>query len=132
MSRTQTFSSIDTDDGNHGVIHKTPIDYRTRLRNFFGLPKPIEHDDDASCKSYRFLTVSSSLEIFRLAFLTLLCATSFIEDAVFYKSIVHRVSKTYLYIYRWYSSPLVQRFVLSIDGFGIVFVLHGYGVDCIV
>jgi len=106
MSRRQTFSSIDTDDGHNYIIHKTPIDCKTRLRNFFGLPKPIENDDES------------------WSFLTLLCATSFIEDAIFYKSIVHKVSKTYLYVYRWYSSPLVQKLFVYGGFFDLYFSLN--------
>ena len=122
MSRRQTLSSIDTDDGHRYVIHKTPINFPTRLRNFFGIPKPIENDDESWCEWRSFLR---SIDVAFLSFnllapLTLLCATSFIEDAVFYKSTVHKVSKAYLYVYRWYSSPFIQRLDPFVGVRGIV------------
>lgn len=39
----------------------------------------------------------------------LLCATVFLEDAVHYRSIAHKVTRQYLSVYRWFQSPLIQK-----------------------
>ncbi|CAF1209473.1 unnamed protein product [Rotaria sordida] len=91
MPGRQTVSSINTDDESDPIMLSPPISMKNRLRNFFGIPKPIENDDCSWSAN------------------TLLCATVFLEDAVNYRSIVHKVTKNYLFIYRWFSSSLIQK-----------------------
>ena len=44
-----------------------------------------------------------------LASSTLLCATVFLEDAVNYQSIIHKVTRVYLSIHRWFSCSLIRK-----------------------
>ncbi len=39
----------------------------------------------------------------------LLCAIVFLEDAVNYQSIGHKVTRRYVIIYRWFSSPMIRK-----------------------
>ncbi|CAF0799248.1 unnamed protein product [Rotaria sp. Silwood1] len=91
MHGRQTVSSIYTDDENDPMILSPPISMKNRLRNFFGIPKPIDNDDCLWSAN------------------TLLCAIVFLEDAINYQSIVHKVTKNYLLVYRWFSSSLVKK-----------------------
>ncbi|CAF0807179.1 unnamed protein product [Adineta ricciae] len=105
MDRRQTHSSINTDCGSDFIIHTSSLTWKNRLQNFFGIPKPIdgENTDSERC--------SWSAD-------TLLCATIFLEDAVNYQSIAHKVTKFYLLVHRWSSSPLIRnlhRIALTIN-----------------
>ncbi|CAF1218621.1 unnamed protein product [Rotaria magnacalcarata] len=91
MRGRETVSSVNTVDGLDHIIVSPPVTLKNRLRNFVGLPKPID-DDDCSWSTH-----------------TLLCATVFLEDAVNYQSIVHKVSNHYLLVYRWFSCSLIQN-----------------------
>ncbi|CAF3540564.1 unnamed protein product [Rotaria socialis] len=100
MRGRETVSSVNTVDGLDHIIVSPPVSIKNRLRNFVGLPKPID-DDDCSWSTH-----------------TLLCATVFLEDAVNYQSIVHKVSNLYLLVYRWFSCSLIQnlhRIALTIN-----------------
>ena len=112
MDRRHTFSSVTT-DGTDYVIHTPVITMKNRLRNFFGLPKPIndEHIDHEQSMVYvKYIKqVFFFIILIILANKTILSATIFLEDAVNYRSIVHKVTKFYLLIYRWFTSPLIQK-----------------------
>ncbi|CAF2912774.1 unnamed protein product [Rotaria sp. Silwood2] len=100
MQGRLTVSSINTDDENDPIILKSPVSIKNRLRNFFGIPKPIDNEDCSWPTN------------------TLLCAIVFLEDAVNYRSIVHKVTKNYLLVYRWFSSSIIQKlhhFALTIN-----------------
>lgn len=114
MHRTRTLSSLDTDDGADCIISSPPVPMKDRLRRFFGLPKPMS-TKNTTCENLswgRLLIVGverENMSCISVAATTLLCATIFLEDAVQYQSIAHKVTKFYLLIYRWFSSPLVRR-----------------------
>jgi hypothetical protein len=95
------------------ITHFSSSTIRNRIRKFFGLPKSIhgEYIDNERC-SWRMFSdrkTSQQNSFFLLASITLLCATVFLEDAINYQSIVHKVTRKYLLIYRWFSSPLIKK-----------------------
>src|SRR4051812_16971679 len=95
------------------IIRFPSITIKDRLKKFFGLPKSIhgEYIDHEQC-SWRMLSIGKtqlSFFFIILASNTLLCATVFLEDAVNYQSIAHKVTKKYLLIYRWFSSPMIKK-----------------------
>ncbi|CAF1535640.1 unnamed protein product [Adineta ricciae] len=70
--------------------------FKDRLKKCLGLPKTIHGDytDNEQC------VWPSNI---------LLCATVFLEDAINYQSISHKVTRNYLSIYRWFASPLIKK-----------------------
>ena len=87
---------------------------QNRINKFFGLPKSI-HGEYVDREQYTWRMFNSSFPriycFSLLASSTLLCATVFLEDAVNYQSIVHKVTRRYLGIYRWFSSSLIKKYL---------------------
>ncbi|CAF4114160.1 unnamed protein product [Rotaria sp. Silwood2] len=93
MEREETINSIET----NLINDSQPLTIKDRLKKFFGLPQSINReyiDDNEQC------SWSSN---------TLLCAIVFLEDAVNYQYIGHKVTRKYLLIYRWFSCPLIKK-----------------------
>ncbi|CAF0795036.1 unnamed protein product [Rotaria sordida] len=93
MEREEIINSIET----NLISNFQSITIKNRLKKFFGLPTSIHSeyiDDNEQC------SWSSN---------TLLCATTFLEDAVNYQSIRHKITRKYLLIYRWFSCPMIKK-----------------------
>ncbi|CAF1583402.1 unnamed protein product [Rotaria magnacalcarata] len=93
MEREEIINSIDT----HLINAPPSRTIKNRLKNFLGFPKSINSEyiiDDEQC------SWSSN---------TLLCATVFLEDAVNYQCITHKITEKYLLIHRWFSSPMIKK-----------------------
>ena len=96
------------------MIHVPSQTFKDRLKKYLGLPKTIHGDytDNEQCVWRTSSTLESrkrSHVICLLASNILLCATVFLEDAVNYQSISHKVTRNYLSIYRWFASPLIKK-----------------------
>ncbi|CAF1465916.1 unnamed protein product [Rotaria sp. Silwood1] len=93
MEREEIINSINT----NLISDFQSITIKDRLKKFFGLPQSINNDyidDNEQC------SWPSN---------TLLCATVFLENAVNYQSIAHKVTRKYLLIYRWFSCPMIKK-----------------------
>ncbi|CAF1473352.1 unnamed protein product [Adineta steineri] len=92
MSRRRTISSVITDSGSDYIVYSTSLPIKDRLRNYIGIPKPIERENTDN-EQYSWYAVN-------------------------YQSIVHKVTKFYLLVYRWFSSSLIRnmhRIALTIN-----------------
>ncbi|UJR31120.1 hypothetical protein I4U23_018628 [Adineta vaga] len=92
MEREEIIESSQAD-----LIIRVPSEtIKDRLKKFLGLPKSLHGDylDNEQC-----IWPSNIL----------LCATVFLEDAINYQSITHKITRKYLLIYRWFSSPFIRK-----------------------
>lgn len=111
MEVDQTNLSLNRD--TELIIPNPRILINNRYRQLLGLPKRIdgEHVDNEQYSWCRLIIPSpSSTFCVCLASNTLLCACIFLEDAVNYRSIVHKVTRFSMYIYRWFSCPLIRKY----------------------
>lgn len=114
MERDEIINSLET----NLISQFTSVTIKDRLKNFFGLPKSIqkEYINDHEQSSWRMLRYrmknfqkQKHNSSFLVAPSTLLCATVFLEDAVNYQSIVHKITGKDLLIYRWFSSSIIKK-----------------------
>jgi len=113
MEIEQSLSSIHVDVETNSIIPNSSVVIKNRFRSFFGLPKliggeQVDHENCSWCMLFCHIKSNIFLKII-LALNTFLCASIFLEDAVNYRSIVHKVTKYYLFIYRWSSCPLIRK-----------------------
>lgn len=111
MEVDQTNLSLNRD--TELIIPNPRILINNRYRQLLGLPKRIdgEHVDNEQYSWCRLIIPSPSSTFYVcLASNTLLCACIFLEDAINYRSIVHKVTRFSMYIYRWFSCPLIRKY----------------------
>lgn len=111
MENEEPINSIETN-----LIYRFPTEgIKNRINKFLGLPKSIhgnfvDNEESLWCMfSIKKTSLKRIIVYYLIASNTLLCATVFLEDAVNYQSIVHKVTPKYLSIYRWFTSPLIKK-----------------------
>ncbi|CAF1145998.1 unnamed protein product, partial [Didymodactylos carnosus] len=96
---------IQADDGTEYAIQTSPsLSVKNRIQNYLGFPKSVQGEQ---YDNEHYWHVNH-----------LLAAVVFIEDAINYRTINHKVTRKYLLVYRWFSSKpirLLHRVALFVN-----------------